>query len=135
MCWRKKPGAMKNSTPLQQWREAGRWPTCIDTLWQQLESRHGRAKGTREMIALVRAGTPDHKWPRLIAAVEEALRLGVSDAAAIMHIFQTPDAHNRKRYGLRLNEDLQQFERPLPAMEEYDSLLSHQAASRKEVIQ
>ena len=53
----KKPGAMRNATPLQQWREAGRWPACMDTIWQRLEARHGRAKGTREMIALVRAGT------------------------------------------------------------------------------
>jgi transposase len=131
----KKPGAMRSSTPLQQWRAAGRWPVCMDTLWQQLETRHGRAKGTREMIALVRAGTPDNVWPRLIAAVEEALRLGVSDTAAVMHILQMPDAAERKRYALALAEELQQFERPMPVMDEYDALLSHQPTSRKEVIQ
>jgi transposase len=131
----KKPGAMKSSTPLQQWREAGRWPACMDRLWQQLEIRHGRAKGTREMIALVRAGTPEDTWPRLIAAVEEALRLGVSDTAAVMHIFHMPDAHDRKRYALALAEELKQFERPLPVMDEYDSLLSHYPESHQEVIQ
>ena len=26
----KKPGAMAGSTPLQQWRQAGRWPECLD---------------------------------------------------------------------------------------------------------
>jgi hypothetical protein len=131
----KKPGAMKNSTPLHQWRAAGRWPTCMDTLWQQLETRHGRAKGTREMITLVRAGTPTNTWPRLIAAVEEALRLGVSDTAAVMHILQMPDANDRKRHALVLAEELRQFERPMPVMDEYDSLLSHPPAARKEVIQ
>src|SRR5271170_4236597 len=25
-----KPGAMKRSTPTQQWRDAGRWPACLD---------------------------------------------------------------------------------------------------------
>jgi hypothetical protein len=44
-------------------------------------------KGTREMIALVCAGTPE-AWPRLIVAVEEALRLGVSDTAAVTHILR-----------------------------------------------
>ena len=131
----KKPGAMRSSTPLQQWRAAGRWPVCMDKLWQQLETRHGRAQGTREMIALVRAGTPDNAWPRLIAAVEEALRLGVSDTAAVMHILQMPDATERKRYALALAEELQQFDRPMPVMDEYDSLLSYQPTSRKEVIQ
>jgi transposase len=131
----KKPGAMRSSTPLQQWRAAGRWPACMDTLWKQLEARHGRAKGTREMIALVRAGTPGNTWPRLIAAVEEALRLGVSDTAAVMHILQMPDAMDRQHYALALAEELQQFERPMPVMDEYDALLSHQPTSRKEVIQ
>jgi transposase len=131
----KKPGAMKNSTPLQQWRAAGRWPACMDTLWQQLETRHGRARGTREMITLVRAGTPTDTWPRLIAAVEEALRLGVSDSAAVMHILQMPDANDRKRHALALAEELRQFEGPMPVMDEYNSLLSHRTTSRNEVIQ
>ena len=39
----KKPGAMAGSTPLQQWRQAGRWPECLDRIWQQLEQRHGKS--------------------------------------------------------------------------------------------
>jgi hypothetical protein len=120
----KKPGAMKGSTPLQQWRAAGRWPACMDTLWQKLEQRHGRSKGTREMISLVRAGTNGDAWASLVAAVEEALRLGVSDAAAVLHILHMPDADDRKRYALSLNHELRQFERPMPVMDEYDALLS-----------
>jgi len=121
----KKPGAMKGSTPLQQWRAAGRWPACMDTLWQKLEQRHGRSKGTREMISLVRAGTAGQDaWPSLVAAVEEALRLGVSDAAAVLHILNMPDADDRKRHALALADDLRQFERPMPVMDEYDALLS-----------
>lgn len=131
----KKPGAMKGSTALQQWRAAGRWMLCMDTLWQQLEDRHGKAKGTREMITLVRAGTAGEMWPRLIAAVEEALRLGVNDAAAVLHILNMPNANDRKQYALALAEELQQFERPMPVMDEYDSLLSYSSMLRKEVIQ
>ena len=37
----KKPGAMANSTALQQWRQAGRWPACLDRIWNQLEQRLG----------------------------------------------------------------------------------------------
>jgi hypothetical protein len=86
------------------------------------------------MITLVRAGTPANTWPRLIAAVEEALRLGVSDTAAVMHILQMPDATERKRYALALAEELQHFERLMPVMDEYDAL-SHQPTLQKEVIQ
>ena len=41
----RKPGALAGSTPLQQWRERGRWPESFDRLWQSLTERHGRARG------------------------------------------------------------------------------------------
>jgi len=119
----RKPGAMAGSTPLQQWRAAGRWPDCLDHIWRQLEDRHGKSGGTREMIALIRAGLSDG-WEKLIAAVEEALRLGVTDAGAVMHILRMPDPEDRRLYAMRLAEELEQFERPMPVMDEYDRLLS-----------
>jgi transposase len=118
----RKPGAMSGSTPLQQWRQAGRWPACLDRIWEQLEARHGKSRGTREMITLVRAGLGDG-WQELIAAVEEALRIGVTDAAAVLHILRMPDPQERRRYAMALAEELAQFERPMPSMDEYDLLL------------
>ena len=121
----RKPGAMANSTPLAQWRQAGRWPECLDRIWKQLEERHGKSGGTREMITLVRAGTTAASgWSRLIAAVDEALLLGTRDAAAVLHIMNMPDAGQRKQYAIALAEELAQFERPMPAMDEYDLLLT-----------
>lgn len=118
----RKPGAMSGSTPLQQWRQAGRWPACLDRIWEQLEARLGKSRGTREMITLVRAGL-GNGWEELIAAVEEALRIGVTDAAAVLHILRMPDPQQRQRYALALAEELAQFERPMPSMDEYDLLL------------
>jgi len=118
----KKPGAMANSTPLQQWRQAGRWPACLDRIWDRLEQRLGKSHGTREMITLVRTGSVSG-WERLIAAVEEALRIGVTDAAAVLHIMRMPDPDERRRYAIALAEELAQFERPMPEMDEYDLLL------------
>ena len=63
----KKPGAMAGSTPLEQWRQAGRWPECMDRIWKKLDERHGKSGGTREMITLVRAGLGDERsdgWSR-----------------------------------------------------------------------
>jgi transposase len=122
----KKPGAMAGSTPLKQWREAGRWPDCLDRIWRQLEDRHGKSVGTREMITLVRVGL-EEGWERLIAAVEETLQLGVSDAAAVLHILRMPDAEQRRQYAIALEEELQQFERPMPVMDDYDLLLADAA--------
>ena len=125
----KKPGAMAGSTPLEQWRQAGRWPDCLDRIWKKLEERQGKSGGTREMIGLVRVGLGSG-WDQLISAVEEALRLGVTDEAAVLHIMRTPDAEERRRYQLALSEELAQFERPQPVMDDYDLLLTS-----KEVIQ
>jgi hypothetical protein len=120
----RKPGAMKGCTPLQQWRQAGRWPDCLDTIWRQFELRHGKSKGTREMIALIRAGSSDG-WDKMIAAVKEALRLGISDSAAVMHLLRTPDPEQRRQHAVALAEELQQFERPMPVMDNYDLLLAN----------
>lgn len=118
----KKPGAMAGSTPLQQWRKAGRWPESLDRIWNKLEQRHGKSVGTREMIGLVRVGLVEG-WERLVKAVEEALRLGVTDAAAVLHILRMPDAEQRRKHAIALSEELAQFERPQPVMDEYDQLL------------
>lgn len=74
------------------------------------------------MIGLVRSGLSE-RWDKLIAAVEEALRLGVSDEAAVIHILHMPDAEQRQRHALALAEELRAFERPMPVMNEYDLLL------------
>jgi hypothetical protein len=75
------------------------------------------------MITLVRVGTVEG-WDRLIVAVEEALRLGVTDAAAVLHILRMPDAAQRRQYALDLAAELAEFERPMPVMDDYDLLLA-----------
>lgn len=83
----RKPGAMKGCTPLQQWRQAGRWPACLDAIWRELEQRHGKSKGTREMIALVRAGSidglgeADRCCKRCIASGHQRFSGGAASAA------------------------------------------------------
>ena len=117
----RKPGAMAGSTALAQWRAAGRWSTGLDRLWRQLEERRGKSDGTRAMIMLVRAGLL-LGWARLVAAVDEALQLGVSDEAAVLHLLRMPPA--RTATPMTLTEDLASFERPLPVMDNYDLLLT-----------
>jgi hypothetical protein len=94
----------------------------LDRIWGQLEQRLGKSAGTREMITLVRVGSVSG-WSRMIAAVEAALRLGVTDAAAVLHILNMPDPEERRCYALALAEELVAFERPMPVMDEYDLLL------------
>ncbi len=116
---------MAGSTPICIGPVIGSGPlatACMDRIWGHLEQRLGRSGGTREMITLVRVGSVSG-WSRMIAAVEEALRLGVTDAAAVLHILNMPDPQERRSYAIALAEELVEFERPMPVMDEYDLLL------------
>jgi hypothetical protein len=120
---RKKPGALAGSTPLAQWRQAGRWPASFDQLWQALNLRHGRSEGTREMIELLELGA-GHGWDRLCVAVEQTLSMGCHDAAAIRHLL-TAEQMNRPLIAAIEIGDLARYERPLPLMTGYDQLLTN----------
>lgn len=118
---RKKPGALAGSTPLAQWRQAGRWPECFDRLWEALNARHGRQEGTRQMIELLSLGTGEG-WDRLRAAVEQALSLGCQDVAAIRHLLVAGRLAKPAVAAIDVGV-LARYERPQPVLSSYDQLL------------
>ena len=118
---RKKPGALAGSTPLAQWRQAGRWPECLDRLWQALIMRHGRQQGTRLMIELLSLGAGEG-WDRLRTAVEQALSLGCHDVAAIRHLLAAGQMMKPSVATIEIGE-LARYERPQPTLSGYDQLL------------
>lgn len=119
----RKPGALAGSTALAQWRQAGRWPESFDRLWHELNMRHGRQHGTRQMIELLQLGTGDG-WPRLRSAVEQALTLGCHDVAAIRHLMLAEHFDRPLVAAIDIGA-LARYERPMPVMSGYDQLLSH----------
>ena len=121
----RKPGALAGSTPLKQWREQGRWPESYDRLWRRLRERHGKQEGTREMIELLRL-CRQHGWAALRGAIEQALRLGSTDAAAVRHLL-TAGALSHSEPPLSEIGLLARYERPLPALNDYDALLGGEA--------
>jgi hypothetical protein len=123
-----KPGALAGSRPLQQWRERGRWPQSLDRLWQSLQTRHGKANGNREMIELLLCGK-QHGWTRLLQAVDQALALGCTDAAAVRHLLIASELTHATVPVLDLG-GLERYQRPLPVMKEYDLLLSAAEVTR-----
>ena len=118
----RKPGAFANSTALQQWRQQGRWPVSFDRLWESLQSRLGKAEGTREMIELLLLGRKLGQR-RLKEAIEKALLLGCTDAAAVRYLLQEDQLEHKKVEALRLQE-LEQYDRPQPSLSSYDQLLA-----------
>lgn len=122
----RKPGALVGSTPLAQWRAAGRWPASYDAFWQQLQERQGRSAGTRAMIELLQLGRAEG-GDRLAGAVAAALRLGCVDVAAVRHLLAA--ASLQKGVAPRLEVGaLARYERPLPTVTAYDQLLSPAAS-------
>lgn len=119
----RKPGALAGSTALAQWRQAGRWPESFDRLWHELNMRHGRQHGTRQMIELLQLGTGDG-WSRLRSAVEQALTLGCHDVAAIRHLMLAEHFDRPLVAAIDIGA-LARYERPMPVMSGYDQLLNH----------
>ncbi len=83
--------------------------------------RHGKQDGTRQMIDLLKLAKQKGRG-RLQAAIETALATGCSDAAAVRHLFHTPDLNRTPREQIDIGS-LERYRRPLPVMSEYDQLL------------
>ena len=117
----RKPGAMAGSKPLEQWRRSGKWPASYDRFWEGLVQRQGVQAGTREMIELLRQGQ-SRGYDRLRSAIEQALTLGCADPAAV-RLFMADSGDARRQAEPMDVGMLVAFERPMPVMAEYDSLL------------
>jgi transposase len=117
-----KPGALAGSKPLEQWRQLGRWPASYDRFWEGLNERLGKAAGTKEMIGLLHLGRV-YGQAALRTAIETALELGVGDSAAVRHLMTQPYLEHDRSVRVAIGA-LAAFERPLPAMDEYDALLA-----------
>lgn len=121
-----KPGALAGSTPLAQWRAAGRWPAGYDQFWQRLEERYGRSAGTRAMIELLALGR-QFGWAALPAAVAQALLLGCVDVAAVRHLLTAPALAKQAAPVVEVGA-LARYERPQPVVTDYDRLLARAPA-------
>ncbi|MGH9594981.1 MAG: hypothetical protein ACRD5L_17950 [Bryobacteraceae bacterium] len=77
------------------------------------------------MIELLRLG-PQRGWEVLQKAVEQALTLGCTDAAAVRHLLVAGELGHREK-PMREIGLLQRYERPLPVLSDYDALLGGEA--------
>jgi transposase len=117
----RKPGALRGSKPLAQWRVQGRWPASYDRLRERMNQRHGRQDGTRSMVALLRLGR-EFGYAKLETAVAQALELGCTDVAAIRHLLMSDQLQHAAVTMIEIGA-LAAYERPLPTMAEYNQLL------------
>jgi hypothetical protein len=118
----RKPGALAGSKPLEQRRQAGLWPPSFDHMWEALMERHGKQSGTRQMIELLKL-SQRHGQQKLQEAVESSLASGCSDSAAVAHLLDAEQLRHTECEAIDVGA-LERYSRPLPAMHEYDQLLT-----------
>jgi transposase len=118
----RKPGALAGSTPLAQWRARGLWPASYDTLWSRLMTRHGKQAGTRAMIGILQLGRT-YGAAAVQQTVDTALGLGCADDAAIRHLLMA-ERLERSTPDVFAIGALARYDRPLPELHEYDTLLA-----------
>jgi transposase len=118
----RKPGALRGSKPLAQWRIQGRWPESYDRLWELMSEKQGRQGGTRSMIALIRMGR-EFGYAKLETSVAQAMMLGCTDVAAIRHLLMSDQLQHAAVTTVEIGA-LAAYERPLPTMAEYNQLLT-----------
>jgi hypothetical protein len=76
---------MAGSKPLDQCRQAGRWPASYDSFWEGLIRSLGKQAGTREMIAVLKLGRV-HGSDKLRQAIELAIEMGCFHLAAVQYL-------------------------------------------------
>jgi nucleotide-binding universal stress UspA family protein len=101
---------------------AGVLASLLRPLWEGLTLRLGKQAGTKEMIGLLQVGR-DQGQPALRRAIETALELGVQDGAAVRHLVAAPSLERERPTPIAIGA-LAVFERPLPELGEYDTLLA-----------
>jgi transposase len=119
----KKPGALAGSMPLEQWRAQGRWPESFDRFWGNLQQRRGRQDGTRAMIEVLLLGR-QHGYEPLRQAIDQALTVGASDVGVIRYLLERERMQPRVPAVALEVGWLEQYERPLPSLQNYDALLT-----------
>ena len=118
----RKPGALAGSKPLEQRRQAGLWPPSFDRMWEALVERQGKQSGTRQMIELLKL-SQKHGHEKFQKAVETALSSSCYDSAAIQHLLSAEDLRHPACEAIDIGV-LERYARPMPAMLEYDQLLT-----------
>jgi hypothetical protein len=99
-----------------------RWPVCYDDLWAQLSKRHGKQNGTRAMIGVLALGQ-EFGHDRLHAAVALALSHGACGVAAVRYLLIEAWLHKAEPEPIDVGA-LARYDRPLPDLADYDTLLS-----------
>lgn len=121
-----KPGAFPGSEPLHQARSRGEFPPDYEALWTRMRGHLGEVAGTRAMIEVLLL---HRKHPAEVVhdAVCCALEIGTADPGTVALIARNLIPGTDKERVVIDVGDLSRYDRPLPDVAGYDSLLTGDA--------
>ena len=122
---RRKPGALPGATALAQARAAGTFTAAHQAYWDAARRKHGDAAGTRALIEVLLA----HRTlpaAALAAAMAAAVSSGVLDPQVIV-IEARRRASGQAAPVIQIGA-LARYDRPAPALDAYDQLLTRTIA-------
>jgi hypothetical protein len=118
---RRKPGALPGATALARARAAGTFTAAHQACWDAARRKHGDAAGTRALIEVLLA---HRALPA--AAMTTAVSSGVLDPQVIV-IEARRQASGQATAVIAIGA-LARYDRPAPALEAYDQLLTGSGA-------
>jgi hypothetical protein len=118
---RRKPGALPGATTLARPRAAGTFTAAHQVYWDAARRKHGDAAGTRALIEVLLA---HRALPA--AAMTTAVSSGVLDPQVIV-IEARRQASGQATPVIAIGA-LARYDRPAPALEAYDQLLTGSGA-------
>ena len=119
---RRKPGALPGATALARPRAAGTFTAAHQAYRDAARRKHGDAAGTRALIEVLLA----HRRPCPAAAMAAAVSSGVLDPQVIV-IDARRQASGQATAVIAIGA-LARYDRPAPALEAYDQLLTGSGA-------
>jgi transposase len=115
-----KPGALAGASALAAARRSGAFTKAHERFWETARHRLGDQEGTRALVGvLLLHRTMTHEV--VTAGVERALVTGSIDPAVVA--VEARRSLDRHPVAVVMDETLTAFDRPLPALDRYDTLL------------
>jgi transposase len=121
-----KPGAFARSLALRQERERGGWPGCFDQLWQEIQKRVGASEAAKQMVDVLLL-CRELPVAQVELAVRGALAAGALDGRAVQVLARRAERQTPELL-TGLDTRLQNGERPVPDLTDYDQLLGRESA-------
>jgi hypothetical protein len=129
----RKPGAFESARPIRQWR--ARWPTSYERLLDHFRHKNTHGKGTKEFVKVLLL-LAEHPREIVDHAIEQALQLGLSDAASLQLLLDPQRQGTQEDFEPLAMEQyprLTGYEVAPPDLESYGALLSGSGGYQKGV--